>query len=69
MHARPGDELRVKGHRVGAPDRCAEVFDARGPDGTAPFLVRWDDNGHVTLFFPGVDAVIESHSPGPDAKD
>ena len=29
MHARPGDELQVKGHRVGAPDRSAEVLDTR----------------------------------------
>jgi hypothetical protein len=69
MQARPGDELRVRGHRVGAPDRCAEVLEARGPDSTAPFVVRWDDNGHVTLFFPGVDAVIEPHPPGADIKD
>jgi Domain of unknown function (DUF1918) len=63
MHARPGDQLRVKGYRMGAPDRGAEVLEARGPDGTAPFLVRWDDTGHVTLFFPGVDAVIEPRPP------
>ena len=23
------------------------------------FVVRWDDSGHVTLFFPGTDAVVE----------
>jgi Domain of unknown function (DUF1918) len=65
MHAVPGDRLRVMGRRIGVPDRCAEVLEARGPDGTAPFLVRWDDNGHVTLFFPSSDAVIEhlSHQP------
>ena len=63
MHARPGDELQVKGHRVGAPDRCAEVLETRGADGTAPFVVRWDDNGHVTLFFPGTDAVIKPSQP------
>ena len=66
MHACPGDQLRVKGHRVGAPDRCAEVLEARGRGGTAPFLVRWDDTGHTTLFFPSNDAVIEPcHAPGP----
>ena len=59
MHASPGDRLRVKGHRIGAPDRCAEILEVRGPEGTAPFLVRWDDSGHVTLFFPSTDAVIE----------
>ena len=63
MHAKPGDEIQVKGHRVGAPDRCAEVLEARGADGTAPFVVRWDDNGHVTLFFPGTDALIKPSQP------
>jgi hypothetical protein len=59
MHATPGDRLRVKGNRLGAPDRCAEILEVRGPGGTAPFVVRWDDSGHETLFFPGVDAVVE----------
>lgn len=66
MHASPGDQLRVRGHRVGVPDRCAEVLEARGPGGTAPFVVRWDDTGHTTLLFPSNDAVIETcHAPGP----
>jgi hypothetical protein len=44
------------------------VVEAQGPDGTAPFLVRWDDNGHVTLFFPGPDAVIETREPAVSAN-
>lgn len=59
MHAAPGDQLRVKGHHVGDSDRCGEILEVRGPDGTAPFLIRWDDTGHVALFFPGTDSVIE----------
>jgi hypothetical protein len=59
MHASPGDRLRVKGNRIGVPDRCAEILEARGPDGTAPFVVRWDDSGHETLFFPSADAIVE----------
>jgi Domain of unknown function (DUF1918) len=59
MHASPGDRLRVKGNRLGTPDRCAEILEVRGPGGTAPFVVRWDDSNHETLFFPGVDAVVE----------
>jgi hypothetical protein len=64
MRAAPGDQLRVTGHRVGVPDRCGEILETRGPDGTPPFVVRWDDNGHVTLFFPGSDAVIETPPAG-----
>ena len=61
MQASPGDVLRVNGRRVGVPDRSAHVVEARGPGGTAPFLVRWDDTGHETLFFPGTDAFVEHH--------
>jgi hypothetical protein len=67
MEAQQGDRVRVKGHHVGEPDRCGEVVEARGPGGTAPFVVRWDDSDHEVLFFPGSDAVMEhldaSHAP------
>lgn len=59
MQATPGDRLRVKGHRVGEPDRCGEIVEARGDSGAPPFVVRWDDTGHDVLFFPGPDSVIE----------
>ena len=58
MRAQPGEQIRVRGHHHGEPDRCGLVVDVRGPDGTPPFVVRWDDTGHEVLFFPGPDAVI-----------
>ena len=36
-----------------------QVIEARGPDSTQPFLVRWDDSGHVTIFYPGSDCLVE----------
>ena len=59
MHAQPGSMLMITGHRVGEPERTGEVLEARGPDGTAPFLVRWDDTGHESLLFPGSDCVVK----------
>jgi len=59
MRAQAGDQIRVKGHHVGEPERCGRVLEVRGPDGGPPFLVRWDDSGHEVLFFPGSDTVIE----------
>jgi len=59
MHAKPGDQLRVRGNHVGSPDRWAKIIETRGPEGRPPYLVRWDDGEHVTLFFPGSDAVVE----------
>ncbi len=59
MQAHKGDQLVVKGHHVGDPDRKGEVLEARGPEDTQPFLVRWDETGHTTLFYPGSDCVVE----------
>ena len=60
MNAQPGDMLIVRGHRIGQPNRVGEVLEARGHGGrTEPFLVRWDDDGHSSLFFPGPDCVVE----------
>ncbi|HQY84605.1 MAG TPA: DUF1918 domain-containing protein [Ilumatobacteraceae bacterium] len=64
MQAHTGDQVVVKGHRIGQPDRKGEVLEARGPDSSEPFMVRWDDSGHVTLLFPGTDAVIEHLAQG-----
>jgi hypothetical protein len=59
MRANVGDRIVVRGHRVGEPDRDCEVLEVRGLDGGAPYLVRWEENGHTALFFPGADAVIQ----------
>ncbi|MBI4885014.1 MAG: DUF1918 domain-containing protein [Actinobacteria bacterium] len=59
MKARPGNQLVVRGHRIGQPDRIGEVLETLGPNGTEPFRVRWDDDGHTTLFFPGTDCAVE----------
>lgn len=62
VNAQVGDRLVIKGHHVGEPDRDAEILEVRGEDGGPPYLVRWDDDGHEGLFFPGSDAVVE-HIP------
>ncbi len=59
MHARPGDRLVIKGHRVGEMERYAEILEVRGEHGKPPYLVRWED-GHEGLIFPGSDAVVET---------
>jgi hypothetical protein len=59
MQACAGDRVVVHGHRSGEPDRDGEVLEVRGSDGGPPYLVRWEDTGHETLFFPGSDATIQ----------
>ena len=59
MRASVGDRMIIKGHHLGEPDRDGEILEVRGPDGEPPFVVRWDDDGHTGLFFPGPDAAVE----------
>jgi len=59
MDAKAGDRIVIKGHRIGEPDRDCEVIEVHGPDGGPPYLVRWGNSGHDTLFFPGSDATVK----------
>ncbi|HUI47085.1 MAG TPA: DUF1918 domain-containing protein [Acidimicrobiia bacterium] len=59
MRASVGDRIVIRGHRVRDPDRACEVLEVRGVDGGSPYVVRWGDGGHETLFFPGPDAAVE----------
>jgi len=63
MRAQVGDRIVIKGHHVGEPDRDAEVLAVEDADGEPPYRVRWSDDGHEGLFFPGPDAVIEHYPP------
>ena len=59
MHAQVGDWLVVRSHTEGSPDRHAEILET-GHDGSPPFTVRWDDDDHEGIVFPGPDAQIVS---------
>ena len=58
MQAAAGDRLHVHGNIVGRPERTGEIIEVRGAGGEPPYLVRFDD-GHTSLVFPGLDAIIE----------
>jgi hypothetical protein len=62
MQAKVGDRIVVKGHRVGEPDRDCQVIEVRGSDGGSPYVVRWEDSDHDTLFFPGSDASVQPYN-------
>ncbi len=59
MKAKIGDHIVIRSRRVGQARRDCEVIEVRGEGGDPPYVVRWDDDGHESLFFPGPDAVIE----------
>jgi hypothetical protein len=63
LKATAGDRIVVRGHRIGDPDREAEILEARGHDGGPPYLVRWGEDGHESLFFPGSDAHVVPIAP------
>jgi Domain of unknown function (DUF1918) len=59
MTAQPGDRLVVHGHHLGEAERDAEIIEVLGANGDPPFRVRWSEDGHESLFFPGSDASVE----------
>ena len=59
MKTAVGDRIVVRGHKVGEHDRDGEILEVRGADGGAPYLVRWDDDGHESVIYPGTDAFIQ----------
>ena len=58
MHAHAGERLVVRSRHQGEADRDAEILEVRGADGAPPYLVRWSDDGHVGLLYPGSDAFV-----------
>jgi hypothetical protein len=61
MYASAGDRIVVRGHRVGEPVRDCKIIEVQGSEGEPPYLVRWEDSEHDTLFYPGSDATIEHY--------
>lgn len=59
MFAQTGDRLVVLGHHIGDPVRDGEILEVDHEDGTPPYRVRWSDNGHEALVFPGPDAHVQ----------
>lgn len=59
MNASVGDRIVIRGRHTGQSVRTGRVTEVRGRDGDPPYLVRWDDSGHETLYFPGTDAAVE----------
>ncbi len=60
MQAHVGDQLLMRGRKVGDHPTMVEVVEVRGADGQPPYLIRFDD-GHTGLFFPGPDTFVQPH--------
>lgn len=59
LRASAGDRLVIRGHEVGEPERDAEILEVLGDEGAPPYVVRWEEDGHVSEFFPGSDAYVQ----------
>ena len=59
MYASKGDRLVIHSQHVDGPVRDGEILDARGPEGSPPFVVRWSDTGHESLSSQVRDASVE----------
>ena len=55
LHARVGDWL-VTGGRGGS--RRGEIIEVEHPDGSPPYRVRWVEDDHEGIVFPGPEAIV-----------
>ncbi|GGU50461.1 DUF1918 domain-containing protein [Lentzea flava] len=58
MKAKAGDWLVVKGPVLDHGGKRGLIVEVRHEDGTPPYVVRWLDNDHEALVFPGPDAHV-----------
>ncbi|MBN1529382.1 MAG: DUF1918 domain-containing protein [Thermoleophilaceae bacterium] len=59
LKAEPGDRLVIHAHHAGELERDGEIIEVLGDDGGPPYVVRWEDDGHVSRLYPGSDAYIQ----------
>ncbi|TKK87812.1 DUF1918 domain-containing protein [Herbidospora galbida] len=60
MKAAMGDRLIVEGGSDHESRKIGVITEVRHEDGTPPYLVRWADDDHESLVFPGPDAHVVS---------
>jgi len=59
LRASAGDRLVVGAHYLGEPPRDAEILEVLGENGGPPYRVRWEDDSHESIVFPGPDTFVE----------
>jgi len=63
MRAKTGDWLVVESAVVDRRSRRGLILEVSGPDGGPPYRVRWSDDQHEALVFPGPDAHVAPADP------
>jgi Domain of unknown function (DUF1918) len=60
VYANPGDWLVIKSAVLDVSPRRGLITAVHGADGAPPYVVRWTDNDHEAIVFPGPDAHVET---------
>src|SRR5262249_60776892 len=56
MKAKVGDQLVIDGTNLGEPRPGGVVTKVTHPDGSPPYVVRWLNDNHESVVFPGPTA-------------
>ena len=57
-HGGKGDRLIVKAHHVGESPRTGIVLEVLGEPDHVHYRVRWDEDGHESIFTPSNDVTF-----------
>ncbi|MGV9713364.1 DUF1918 domain-containing protein [Gordonia sp. NPDC003424] len=60
MLAKTGDWLITEQPVLGKEPRMGLIVEVHSSDGSPPYLVRWTDNDHTALVFPGPDSIVRT---------
>jgi hypothetical protein len=60
-----GDRLIVKAHHVGEPPRTGIVLEVLGEPDHVHYRVRWDEDGHESIFTPSNDVTFKHAADQP----
>jgi Domain of unknown function (DUF1918) len=63
MKAKVGDRLVINGTNLGDRRRVGVVTGVEHPDGSPPYVVRWLEDDHESVVFPGPTAHVETRHP------
>lgn len=56
MHARIGARIVVESPVLDGHRRYGEVLEVLAGSGGEHYRIRWEDDGHESIFYPGPDA-------------
>jgi hypothetical protein len=63
VQAEVGKYLVIRSSHLDVPVRVGRIVEISHPDGEPPYVVRWSDDDHTSVVFPGPDAVVMDEPP------